>query len=176
LECIYIPLDDINLYQIAKNNLKGFLKHLEKPVIIDKIQCLPQLRTSCAICFVLAPKMNMKFLTIKVMYWRHLSTQSYLKTNIYTTKRAKLSYYKTSDKKEIDFILEFSSDVIVIEIKDFKSNFNHIYHFLIIVLNIYSIQTSDNEKSTILLILSHKSYTIGFPINYFLFDIKVILT
>lgn len=39
----YITLDDINMYQMAKNDPKGFIEHLEKPVIIDEVQRLPQL-------------------------------------------------------------------------------------------------------------------------------------
>ncbi len=39
----YITLDDINIYQMAKNNPKGFIEHLQKPVIIDEVQRLPQL-------------------------------------------------------------------------------------------------------------------------------------
>jgi len=39
----YITLDDINIYQMAKNDPKGFIEHLTKPVIIDEVQRLPQL-------------------------------------------------------------------------------------------------------------------------------------
>ena len=39
----YITLDDINMYQMAKNDPKGFIGHLEKPVIIDEVQRLPEL-------------------------------------------------------------------------------------------------------------------------------------
>ncbi len=39
----YITLDDINMYQMAKNDPKGFIEHLEKPVIIDEVQRLPEL-------------------------------------------------------------------------------------------------------------------------------------
>ena len=39
----YITLDDINIYQMAKNDPKGFIEHLQKPVIIDEVQRLPQL-------------------------------------------------------------------------------------------------------------------------------------
>ena len=42
----YITLDDINIYEMAKNNPKGFIESLEKPVIIDEIQRLPQLLIS----------------------------------------------------------------------------------------------------------------------------------
>jgi len=39
----YITLDDINIYEMAKNDPKGFIESLEKPVIIDEAQRLPQL-------------------------------------------------------------------------------------------------------------------------------------
>lgn len=39
----YVTLDDINMYQMAKNDPKGFIEHLEKPVIIDEVQRIPQL-------------------------------------------------------------------------------------------------------------------------------------
>ncbi len=39
----YMTLDDINMYQMAKNDPKGFVEHLEKPVIIDEVQRLPEL-------------------------------------------------------------------------------------------------------------------------------------
>jgi len=39
----YITLDDINIYEMAKNDPKGFIENLEKPVIIDEAQRLPQL-------------------------------------------------------------------------------------------------------------------------------------
>ena len=39
----YVTLDDINVYEMAKNNPKGFIENLDKPVIIDEIQRLPQL-------------------------------------------------------------------------------------------------------------------------------------
>ena len=55
-----------------------------------------------------------------------------IKAKTYATKGSELYYYRTSDKKEIDFILEFSSKVIAIEIKASKSvsksDFKHIYH------------------------------------------------
>ncbi|MCF6244528.1 MAG: ATP-binding protein [Sulfurovum sp.] len=55
-----------------------------------------------------------------------------LKANTYASSRAALSYYRTSDKKEIDFILEFSNSVVAIEVKASKSvsksDFKHIYH------------------------------------------------
>ncbi len=55
-----------------------------------------------------------------------------IKAKTYATKNAELYYYRTSDKKEIDFILEFSSKVVAIEIKASKSvsksDFKHIYH------------------------------------------------
>ena len=34
----YITLDDINMYEMAKNNPKGFIESLNKPVVIDEIQ------------------------------------------------------------------------------------------------------------------------------------------
>lgn len=39
----YITLDDINIYEMAKNDPKAFIKNLKKPVIIDEAQRLPQL-------------------------------------------------------------------------------------------------------------------------------------
>jgi len=39
----YMTLDDINIYQMAKNDPKGFIENLQKPVIIDEVQRLPQL-------------------------------------------------------------------------------------------------------------------------------------
>jgi len=55
-----------------------------------------------------------------------------LKANTYANTRATLSYYRTSDKKEIDFILEFAGGVVAIEVKSSKSvtksDFKHIYH------------------------------------------------
>jgi len=55
-----------------------------------------------------------------------------IKAKTYCQKPAELYYYRTSDKKEIDFILEFSSKVVAIEIKSSKSvsksDFKHIYH------------------------------------------------
>lgn len=42
----YITLDDINIYEMAKNNPKGFIESLNKPVIIDEIQRLPQILIS----------------------------------------------------------------------------------------------------------------------------------
>jgi len=55
-----------------------------------------------------------------------------IKAKTYASKNAELYYYRTSDKKEIDFILEFSSKVVAIEIKASKSvsksDFKHIYH------------------------------------------------
>ncbi len=39
----YITLDDINIYEMAKNDPKGFISNLKKPVIIDEAQRLPQL-------------------------------------------------------------------------------------------------------------------------------------
>lgn len=55
-----------------------------------------------------------------------------IKAKTYATKNAELYYYRTSDKKEIDFILKFPSKVVAIEIKASKSvsksDFKHIYH------------------------------------------------
>jgi predicted AAA+ superfamily ATPase len=39
----YITLDDINIYEMAKDDPKGFIENLQKPVIIDEAQRLPQL-------------------------------------------------------------------------------------------------------------------------------------
>ena len=55
-----------------------------------------------------------------------------VKAKTYALKNSELYYYRTSDKKEIDFILEFSSKVIAIEVKSSKSvsksDFKHIYY------------------------------------------------
>ncbi len=55
-----------------------------------------------------------------------------IKAKTYSEKNAELYYYRTSDKKEIDFILEFSSKIVAIEVKASKSvnksDFKHIYH------------------------------------------------
>lgn len=54
-----------------------------------------------------------------------------LKANTYSDAKAELTYYRTSDKKEIDFILELSSGVVAIEVKASKSvsksDFKHIF-------------------------------------------------
>ena len=54
-----------------------------------------------------------------------------LKANSYTQSRANLYYYRTTDKKEIDFILEYSNKIIALEIKASKTvkkdDFKHIY-------------------------------------------------
>lgn len=54
-----------------------------------------------------------------------------LKANTYASTKANLYYYRTTDKKEIDFILEFSNKIVAIEIKSSKSvskeDFKHIY-------------------------------------------------
>jgi len=39
----YITLDDINIYEMAQNDPKGFIEYLDKPVIIDEAQRLPEL-------------------------------------------------------------------------------------------------------------------------------------
>ncbi len=39
----YVTLDDINIYEMAKNNPTGFIENLNKPVIIDEAQRLPSL-------------------------------------------------------------------------------------------------------------------------------------
>ena len=39
----YVTLDDINIYEMAKNDPKGFIENIGKPVIIDEAQRLPQL-------------------------------------------------------------------------------------------------------------------------------------
>ncbi len=55
-----------------------------------------------------------------------------IKAKTYATKNAEIFYYRTSDKKEIDFILEYANKVVAIEIKASKSvsksDFKHIYH------------------------------------------------
>jgi predicted AAA+ superfamily ATPase len=55
-----------------------------------------------------------------------------MKAQTYSGKKCELYYYRTSDKKEIDFILDFSSKVVAIEVKGSKSvskdDFKHIYH------------------------------------------------
>ena len=37
----YITLDDINIYEAARNDPKGFIEHCEKPIVIDEIQRVP---------------------------------------------------------------------------------------------------------------------------------------
>jgi len=55
-----------------------------------------------------------------------------LKANTSSKKRANIYYYRTSDQKEIDFILEISGKLIAIEVKPSKTvsrdDFRHIYH------------------------------------------------
>ena len=55
-----------------------------------------------------------------------------LKANTSSKKRANIYYYRTSDQKEIDFILEISGKLIAIEVKSSKTiskdDFKHIYH------------------------------------------------
>ena len=55
-----------------------------------------------------------------------------LKANSSALKKVGLFYYRTSDKKEIDFILDYGEKIIAIEIKASKSisksDFKHIYH------------------------------------------------
>ena len=55
-----------------------------------------------------------------------------LKANTSGKKRANIYYYRTSDQKEIDFILEISGKLIAIEVKSSKTiskdDFRHIYH------------------------------------------------
>jgi predicted AAA+ superfamily ATPase len=55
-----------------------------------------------------------------------------LKANSSATQKVGLFYYRTSDKKEIDFILDYGQKIVAIEIKASKSvsksDFKHIYH------------------------------------------------
>ncbi len=55
----------------------------------------------------------------------------FIKANTYANQKANIYYYRTTDKKEIDFILEFSNKIIAIEIKSSKNiskdDFKHIY-------------------------------------------------
>ena len=55
-----------------------------------------------------------------------------LKANTSSKKRANIYYYRTSDQKEIDFILEISGKLIAIEVKSSKTiskdDFRHICH------------------------------------------------
>ena len=55
-----------------------------------------------------------------------------LKANSSAQKKAGVFYYRTSDKKEIDFILDYGEKIVAIEIKTSKSvsksHFKHIYH------------------------------------------------
>ena len=37
----YVTLDDINIYESARNDPKGFIEHCDKPIIIDEIQRVP---------------------------------------------------------------------------------------------------------------------------------------
>lgn len=62
-----------------------------------------------------------------------------LKANSAALNKVGIFYYRTSDKKEIDFILEFGDKVIAIEIKSSKSvskyDFKHIYHLQKVLTN-----------------------------------------
>lgn len=55
-----------------------------------------------------------------------------LKANTSSKRRANIYYYRTSDQKEIDFILEISGRVVAIEVKSSKTiskdDFKHIYY------------------------------------------------
>ena len=55
-----------------------------------------------------------------------------LKANSAASKKAGLYHYRTTDKKEIDFILDFGQKIVAIEIKASKavskSDLKHIYH------------------------------------------------
>lgn len=55
-----------------------------------------------------------------------------LRANSSAVKKAELYYYRTSDKKEIDFILDYTQKIVAVEIKASKtvskSDFKHIYH------------------------------------------------
>jgi len=46
----YVTLDDINIYEMAKNDPKGFVENLSKPAIIDEAQRLPQLMITIKEC------------------------------------------------------------------------------------------------------------------------------
>ena len=37
----YVTLDDINIYESARNDPKGFIEHCDKPIVIDEIQRVP---------------------------------------------------------------------------------------------------------------------------------------
>ena len=37
----YVTLDDINIYESARNDPKGFIEHCSKPIVIDEIQRVP---------------------------------------------------------------------------------------------------------------------------------------
>ena len=37
----YVTLDDINIYESARNDPKGFIEHCNKPIVIDEIQRVP---------------------------------------------------------------------------------------------------------------------------------------
>ena len=54
-----------------------------------------------------------------------------LKQTLILKVELNLYYYRTTDKKEIDFILEYSNKIIALEIKSFKNSkkddFKHIY-------------------------------------------------
>ena len=55
-----------------------------------------------------------------------------LKANSSAAQKVGLYYYRTSDKKEIDFVLDYGNKIVAIEIKASKtvskSDFKHIYH------------------------------------------------
>ena len=55
-----------------------------------------------------------------------------IRANSSAIKKAGLYYYRTTDKKEIDFILDYGQKIAAIEVKASKtvskSDFKHIYH------------------------------------------------
>jgi hypothetical protein len=57
----YITLDDINMYEMAKNDPKGFIESLDKPVIIDEVQRAPQLMVTIKE-FIDKDRMNGQFI------------------------------------------------------------------------------------------------------------------
>lgn len=88
-----------------------------------------------------------------------------LKANTWASSRAELSYYRTSDKKEIDFILEFSNSIVAIEVKASKSvtksDFKHIYHLANKIPDMFAkgIVLYDGES---LLKIDEKMYAVPF--------------
>ena len=119
----------IQTFQIQK--LKPFFKNqLKRVTKTPKIYALD----SGILCHLLQINNTKKFETslLKGNILETFVFNELLKAKTYLSNQCEIFYYKTSDKKEIDFVLEHSSKIIAIEVKLSKSiskdNFKHIYH------------------------------------------------